>query len=103
MMGKPPPPDEFRDAEERAAQAEFCQSIANGFRWTRAEERVGKWLGLLAAIVVWGIAFVIFCQSHPMVPDGCFRGKDGPVPSCNDVSCIPHEPLKASHDNDNTR
>ena len=46
--------DNFDDAEELAKQGELLNQIAAGFEWMREEERVGKWVGLVAAILVWG-------------------------------------------------
>ncbi len=46
--------DNFDDAEELTKQGELLNRIAAGFEWLREEERVGKWVGLIAAILFWG-------------------------------------------------
>jgi hypothetical protein len=61
-------PDEFDDAEkaEELSQkvAVVYSHIGNGGDWLREEERVGRWLGLALAIIVWGIVIVAFAVCH---------------------------------------
>lgn len=59
--------DEFEDGElteEQEAQRGLWGQIANGFEWMREEERVGRWLGLILAILIWGGSFTIFYATH---------------------------------------
>lgn len=59
------PKDNFDDAEVAEERVKLRQAIANGYEWTREEERVGRWLGLLIAIVVWAIIISAFIASRP--------------------------------------
>jgi len=45
--------DEFDEAEVDEKQIEFLQQT--GFDWMRQEERIGRWLGFVIAILFWGI------------------------------------------------
>lgn len=62
--------DEFDDAEvaskEKRNQGDLLNRITNGFEWMRAEERIGRWLGLVAAVLIWGTLFLTWYQSHPI-------------------------------------
>ena len=59
--------DEFDDGkptEEQKNQQGLWGQITNGFEWMREEERVGRWLGLILAILIWGMSFTIFYATH---------------------------------------
>ena len=62
--------DEFDDAEvkdkEQSDQGNLLWQIANGYEWICEEERVGRWLGLLTTILIWGTTFLIWYQYHPI-------------------------------------
>ena len=70
--------DEFNDIEENNKQGHFLNQIANGFDWMREEERVGRWLGLLIAVLIWGTALITFwCAT--VLPNNAMRMDDGTV------------------------
>jgi hypothetical protein len=58
------PSTEFDDDNDR--QNQVRGAIANGWQWMRAEERIGRWLGLALAILVWGTFAVCYFQAHPI-------------------------------------
>jgi hypothetical protein len=60
--------DNFDDEEKLAKQGELLNRIAAGFEWMREEERVGKWIGLITAILVWGTLAVLYVASTWGVP-----------------------------------
>lgn len=73
------PEDNFDDVEVAEKQLGLRRAIAAGYEWTREEERVGRWLGLLLAVVIWGMAIVCFCESRPLYPSGTIIMPDGKV------------------------
>lgn len=64
---RPTVTDEFDDGETARKQSIICARIANGWEWMRAEERWGKWLGLAAAVLIWGTLACCYVSStwHP--------------------------------------
>jgi len=87
------PEDNFDDAEVAKKQLGLRHAIAAGYEWTREEERAGRWLGLLLAVVVFGVAIASFCASHPLYPSGTVIMPDGKVIL----------PLDIDHENSGTR
>jgi hypothetical protein len=73
------PKDNFDDTEVEAEQIKLRQAIADGYEWTREEERIGRWLGLLIAVVFWGTLILCFFASHPFHPNGTVVMPDGQV------------------------
>lgn len=62
--------DNFDDAEVTEAHRGLNRAIANGYEWTREEERVGRWLGLFIAVAFWAIIIVAFAVTRPSHPGG---------------------------------
>ena len=70
--------DEFDDAEESNKQGHFLHQIANGYDWMREEERIGRWIGLLLAVFVWGAALIVFYLAT-VLPNNAIRMPDGTI------------------------
>lgn len=62
------PADTSFDTEATAEENQDAlrQDIAEGFQWKCEEERIGKWLGLVIAVIVWGIVIICYITSHPL-------------------------------------
>ncbi|MFA5766340.1 MAG: hypothetical protein WC919_00265 [Candidatus Paceibacterota bacterium] len=90
------PNDNFDDAEIADQQAGLQQAIADGYGWTREEERVGRWLGLFIAVVFWAIMILAFFASHPFHPNGTVIMPDGRV-------ILPLDDASRNHENSRTR
>ena len=90
------PEDNFDGTEVEAEQIKLRQAIAAGYEWTREEERIGRRLGLLMAIVFWAIMILVFFASHPFRPNGTVIMPDGRV-------ILPLDDASRNHENSRTR
>jgi hypothetical protein len=88
--------DDFNDAEIADQQVALRQAIADGYEWTREEEKVGRWLGLFIAVVFWAIIILAFFASHPLYPNGTVVMPDGQV-------ILPLDDASRNHENSRIR
>jgi hypothetical protein len=60
--------EELEEADQ--CMANFKVAIANGYQWTRYEERIGKWLGLALALIFCLSVSLVFIATRHKCPDG---------------------------------